>query len=425
MPIIQSESILPKQPEPIGKLPLSGRIAVINAGSSSIKFALYESSTFLTVLFRGQIEQIGVIPILHVANARGERVAERHWQVEGLDHRAATREILQTVVQLNEGEPLAGIGHRVVHGGTGYAAPVRIDDKVIKDLNALSALAPLHQPHNLAAITAIADAAPYIPQVACFDTAFHRSQPELAQIFALPRKFTEEGIRRYGFHGLSYEYVVSCLPEIAPNLIDGRIVIAHLGNGASLCAVEGGRSIASTMGFTAADGLVMGTRCGTIDPGVLIYLMDAHGMDARSIENLIYRHSGLLGVSGISSDMRMLRASSDRAAAEAIDLFIYRIVREIGSLAAAMGGIDALIFTGGIGANDAATRAEVAEGCRWLGLELDRGRNERGATKISSGASPLSAWVVRTDEEQIVARHTAILLGQGPLTRHEDRQIRH
>lgn len=406
-------------------LPMGDRIAVINAGSSSIKFALYEASPSLTVLFRGELEQIGVRPCLHIADADGECVVERQWPVERLDHGAATREILQAAVLLNDGKPVAGIGHRVVHGGMQYASPVRIEDTVIRDLTALSALAPLHQPHNLAAITAIANAAPHIPQVACFDTAFHRGQPDVAQIFALPREFTEAGIRRYGFHGLSYEYVVSCLPEIAPQLAQERIVIAHLGNGASLCAVQSGRSMASTMGFTALDGLMMGTRCGTIDPGVLIYLMDMYGMDARSLENLIYRHSGLLGVSGISSDMRELRASSDAAAAEAIKLFIYRIVREIGSLAAAMGGLDALIFTGGIGENDTATRAEVVEGCRWLGLELDRVRNARGAIKISSGVSPVSAWIIRTDEQLMVARHTAMLLGIGPWrVRYEENRAR-
>jgi acetate kinase len=397
-------------------------IAVINAGSSSIKFALYELSPSIPMLFRGQLEQIGVRPSLRVANARGETVAEQHWPAEGFDHRAATQQILETAVALNFGAPVAGIGHRVVHGGTRYGIPIRIDERVMEDLATLSPLAPLHQPHNLAAITAIIDAAPHIPQVACFDTAFHRSQPDIAQIFALPRKFTDAGIRRYGFHGLSYEYVVSCLPEIDPQLLNARIVIAHLGNGASLCAVRHGRSVATTMGFTAVDGLVMGTRCGTVDPGVLIYLMDAYGMDARSIENLIYRHSGLLGVSGISSDMRDLRASPDKAAAEAIKLFVYRVIRELGSLAAAMGGVDAIIFTGGIGQNDAATRAEVTEGCRWLGLELDRGRNERGAARISTDASRVSAWVVRTDEEQMVARHTAMVLGLGALRPGDEQQ---
>jgi acetate kinase len=312
---------------------------------------------------------------------------------------------------LIDGIPVVGVGHRVVHGGMRYAAPVRVDGKVLATLETLTPLAPLHQPHNLAPILAILEAAPQMPQVACFDTAFHRTQENLAQLFALPRKFTEAGIRRYGFHGLSYEYVVSRLSEIAPELLDARLIVAHLGNGASLCAVHQGRSVASTMGFTAVDGLMMGTRCGSLDPGVILYLMDACGMDARAIENLVYRQSGLLGVSGISSDMRTLRASSDPAAAEAIALFNYRIVREIGSLAAALDGVDALIFTGGIGENDAETRAAVSEGCRWLGLQLDDTRNKGDESRISTDTSRMSAWVVPTDEELMVARHTAGVLG--------------
>src|SRR5258705_5198973 len=280
---------------------MSECVAVINAGSSSIKFALYEAGLSQAMLFRGQIAQIGVSPRLHVVNAKSEHVAERRWPSEdGLDHRAATQGIFKTAAGLLQGAPVVGVGHRVVHGGTNYAAPIRIDGEVMAALAGLTPLAPLHQPHNLGPIAAIAEAAPQIPQVACFDTAFHRSQPNLAQLFALPRKFTESGIRRYGFHGLSYEYVMSRLKEIAPSkLVDARIVIAHLGNGASLCATHHGRSVASTMGFTAVDGLVMGTRSGAIDPGALIYLMDAYGMGARDIEKLIYRQSGQLRGSGI------------------------------------------------------------------------------------------------------------------------------
>jgi acetate kinase len=272
-------------------------------------------------------------------------------------------------------------------------------------------LAPLHQPHNLVPIRAIAESASHVPQVACFDTAFHRRQPPLAQLFALPRKFSEAGIRRYGFHGLSYEYVSARLLQIAPEAAQGRVVIAHLGNGASLCALDAGRSVATTMGFTAVDGLVMGTRCGAIDPGALIYLMDTHGLDARAIERLIYRESGLLGVSGISSDMRKLQASSDPSAAEAIALFVYRIVREVGSLSAALGGVDAIVFTGGIGEHDAAIRANVGEGCRWLGLQLDEARNAAHAGRISTDTSRVSAWIVPTDEESMIAQHTVAVLG--------------
>ncbi|MBV8703374.1 MAG: acetate/propionate family kinase, partial [Acetobacteraceae bacterium] len=295
--------------------------------------------------------------------------------------------------------------------GTRYAAPVRINEEVMAALAKLVPLAPLHQPHSLAPMRAIAEAAPHIPQVACFDTAFHRTQPHLAQSFALPREITEAGVRRYGFHGLSYEYITSCLKELAPELAEARLVVAHLGNGASLCAVHGGRSVASTMGFTAVDGLVMGTRCGAIDPGVLVYLMDEHKMDARAIEDLIYRRSGLLGVSGISSDMRALRASPEPAARDATALFVYRIVREVGSLAAALGGLDGIVFAGGIGEHDSATRAEVAAGCGWLGLRLDQARNARGRGRISADGSAVSAWVIPTDEEQMIARHTSSVLG--------------
>ncbi|HUO87990.1 MAG TPA: acetate/propionate family kinase, partial [Rhizomicrobium sp.] len=363
---------------------MSGCIAVINAGSSSLKFALYERDCVHSALFRGQIAQIGVSPHLTVSGGKNEIVTERRWPAAELDHRKATEEILRTIAGLARGEPVLGVGHRVVHGGVGYAEPVRVDPGVLAALRALTPLAPLHQPHNLLPIEIIAEVAPGIPQVACFDTAFHRRQPELAQLFALPRKYTAAGIRRYGFHGLSYEYVTARLGDIAPGLAGARVVIAHLGNGASLCAVHRGRSVATTMGFTAVDGLVMGTRCGAIDPGVLIHLMDVCGMDARGLENLVYRQSGLLGVSGVSSDMRKLRASSEPAAAEAIALFVYRIVREVGSMAAALGGLDALVFTGGIGENDAGVRTGVAEGCRWLGLTLDEARNAAGNARISA-----------------------------------------
>ncbi len=386
-------------------------IATLNAGSSSIKFALYETGRSLDVLFRGQIGQIGVSPRLEIKDSGGSRVAERSFPAEGFDHRTATGEIVRAARELIRGASITAVGHRVVHGGMNYAAPVRIDPDILASLAALSPLAPLHQPHNLAPIEAIAETSPQLPQVACFDTAFHHGQPPLARMFGLPRKFTQAGVRRYGFHGLSYEYVTARLNEVAPALAGGRVVIAHLGNGASLCAVREGRSIDTTMGFTAVDGLVMGTRCGAIDPGALVYLMDAYGMGARAIEDLIYRQSGLLGVSGVSSDMRTLRGSSDPAAAEAISLFVYRIVREIGSLAAALGGLDGLIFTGGIGENDAETRAEVAAGCCWLGLALDETRNASGGGPIGAEGSKVAAWVVPTNEELMIARHTVTLLG--------------
>ncbi len=392
---------------------MSGCIAVINAGSSSVKFALCDASGSADVLFRGQVEGIGVAPHLKVRNAVGEVLVEQSWNADGFDHDAATREILTAARRLISGTPVLGIGHRIVHGGMKYTAPVRLDTTVLAELAELIPLAPLHQPHNLAPIRTIFEAAPQIPQVACFDTAFHRSQAGVAQAFALPREFAAAGVRRYGFHGLSYEYLVSRLYELCPEIASRRVIIAHLGNGASLCAVHDGRSVASTMGFTAVDGLMMGTRCGSLDAGIVLYLMRAYQMDADAIEDLIYRKSGLLGVSGISSDMRTLRASSDIAAKEAIALFIYRITREIGSLVAALGGVDALVFSGGIGENDAATRTEVVHGCRWSGAVLDVERNARGENRISDDASPIPIWMIPTDEERLIARHTAQLLSAG------------
>ena len=392
---------------------MSDRIAVVNAGSSSIKFGVFEMGLEERLLFKGQIEQIGVAPRLSVRDSSGENLAEKEWGAKDLDHRSATRVILETIIGLNGGKPIAAVGHRVVHGGTDFAEPAFVTNRVLAQLKELCPLAPLHQPHNLAVIEAIAAAAPHIPQVACFDTAFHRAQPPLAQSFALPQELTDSGIRRYGFHGLSYEYVSARLRSVAPEHAGKRIIVAHLGNGASLCAIESGRSVASTMGFTAVDGLVMGTRCGSIDPGVLLYLMDERGMDARALENLIYKKSGLLGVSGISGDMRMLRNSTEPKAREAIDLFIYRIVREIGSLAAALGGLDGLVFTGGIGQNDTATRSEVVAGCGWLGATIDEEANENHEERIEGISSRLPIWVLPTDEERVIARHTAALVEHG------------
>ena len=389
---------------------MTNTIAVINAGSSSVKFALYEAGPAELCLFRGQVEGIGVAPRLKVTNAAGGVVEERDFAMQDFDHGSATREIIATGRALLKGRSVAAFGHRVVHGGLNYDAPVRVTDAVLDDLVKLEPLAPLHQPHNLAPIRAIMKAAPQIPQIACFDTAFHRTQSSLAQAFALPRRFAEEGVRRYGFHGLSYEFLASRLKELAPGLADKRVVFAHLGNGASLCAVKDGRSVASTMGFTAVDGLMMGTRCGSLDPGVILFMMQRHGMDAAAIEDLIYKESGLLGVSGISSDMRALRASSDPAAKEAITLFVYRVVRELGSLVAALDGLDALVFSGGIGEHDPLRRAEVVDGSRWTGAILDPARNARNEGLISADNSSVAVWVIPTDEERLIARHTAVML---------------
>jgi len=388
---------------------MSYQVAVINAGSSSIKFAVFDCDTEQRLRFRGQIEKLGVGPRLSVEDPDGETLAENEWPAQALDHRSATKIILQMAVTLLGGEAVEAIGHRVVHGGTSFTSPTRVTRAVIESLKALSPLAPLHQPHNLSAIEAIASEAPHIPQVACFDTAFHHTQAPMAQQFALPRELTEAGIRRYGFHGLSYEFVSGKLREVAPELAEGRIIIAHLGNGASLCALHHGQSVATTMGFTAVDGLMMGTRCGSIDPGVLIYLMDERGMDARRLEDLIYKKSGLLGVSGISSDMRSLRESDDPKAREATDLFGYLIVREIGSLSAALGGLDGLVFTGGIGQRDRKTRADGVAGCGWLGAVLDEDANEEAKTRIDAAGSRLPIWILPTDEECVIARQTAAL----------------
>ena len=387
-------------------------IAVVNAGSSSVKFGFYDSEGDETLLLRGAVEQIGVSPTLSAKDAEGKDVAELNWPANGFGHAQAMGAILEVArEQLPSGSTIGGVGHRVVHGGTRFAAPVEVTQEIISELEKLSPLAPLHQPHNLGPIKGIAQNAPHIRQVACFDTAFHQTQPHLAQAFALPRELSDSGIRRYGFHGLSYDFVSTRLREVAPDLANKRIIIAHLGNGASLCAINEGRSVATTMGFTAVEGLMMGTRCGSLDPGVLIYLMDEHGMDARGLESLVYKKCGLLGVSGISSDMRTLRQSDGPRAREAIDLFIYRIVREIGSLAAALGGLDGLVFTGGIGQRDAKTRREVAAGCSWLGAELDETRNGGAEGLISADGSRLPMWVVQTDEELVIARQTAAVLG--------------
>jgi acetate kinase len=386
------------------------RIAVINAGSSSIKFALFEVGLGPNLVFRGQIEGIGTSPRMTVESSEGVSLREASWKSGEIDHGSATDVILETVVDLLDGKAVTGVGHRVVHGGTRFTSPVAVSEGVLQELKALCPLAPLHQPHNIAAIEAILAAAPRLPQVACFDTAFHQTQPRVAQSFALPRQLTSSGIRRYGFHGLSYEFILGSLREIAPALASKRLIIAHLGNGASLCAVHHGHSVASTMGFTAVDGLMMGTRCGSIDPGVLIYLMDEHGMDARALEMLVYKKSGLLGVSGISSDMRALRASPEPEAREAIDLFVYRIVREIGSLAAALGGVEGLVFTGGIGQKDAKTRAEVVAGCAWLGAAIDEIANSDSQTRIDDASSRLPIWVLPTNEEAVIASHSAKLL---------------
>jgi len=386
-------------------------ILVVNAGSSSVKFSLYAGSPDgdLVADAHGELEGIGVRPRLHVAGPHGEPLIDRDCSAaEASDHDGAMAAIRACVDDRLTGRSLAGVGHRVVHGGDVFTAPVLVTADVLAALERLIPLALLHQPHNLAPIRALLATNPDLPQVACFDTAFHRTQPLLARTFALPRTYTDAGVRRYGFHGLSFEYIASRLPDLG--LASARVVVAHLGNGASLCAMRAGQSVATTMGFSVLDGLVMGTRPGTIDPGALIYLMDQHGMDARALEHLLYHQSGLLGVSGVSSDMRALLESDDPHAREAVDLFVYRIGRELGSMAAALGGLDALVFTGGIGEHAVPIRERICRDAGWLGIQLDEEANRRGGPRLSPQGAPASAWMVPTDENLMIARHTVGLL---------------
>ena len=393
---------------------MSDALLILNAGSSSLKFSVFRDSDPPELLLRGQLESLLTEPRFEARDETGHVVDEHAWPAGStLGHHGAIEFLFDWGQRGKLSElRLAAAGHRVVHGGTKFTQPVRVDDSVLTDLESLVPLAPLHQPHNLAAIRAIASHAPTLPQVACFDTSFHRTQPAVAQQFAIPRKLTESGIQRYGFHGLSYEYIASRLPQVDPQAAAGRTIVAHLGSGVSLCALRGGVSVATTMGFTPLDGLPMGTRCGDIDPGVLLHLMDQYGMDARAIERLLTNESGLLGVSGFSSDMRTLleREATDPHAAEAIELFVYRITREVGSLAAALGGLDALVFTGGIGEHAPSIRARVCRAASWLGLDFDDAGNEQGGPRISRANSRVSAWVIPTNEELMIARHTQHLL---------------
>jgi acetate kinase len=377
-------------------------LLVLNAGSSSIKFALYGLPLTGRALIEGQIAGIGRSPKFTVGGK------ERAVPASMPDHAAAIECLLGWLEGEGHGRKLAGVGHRVVHGGVNFTRPVRLDAEAIGALAALSPLAPHHQPHNIAAIRAVAARMPKLPQVACFDTAFHATLPEEARRLALPAEFHERGLRRYGFHGVSYESIVGQLPALAGRL-PARLVIAHLGNGASLCAVREGRSIATTMGFSTLDGLVMGTRSGSIDPGVILHLL-REGQGLADIEDLLYNRAGLLGLSGISADMKILLESNAPAAKAAIELYCYRITRELGSLAAALGGLDGLVFTGGVGENAAVIRAKVCRAAGWLGIALDETANFAGGPQLTLPASPASAWVVATDEQGIIAAHTARLL---------------
>jgi acetate kinase len=385
-------------------------LLILNAGSSSLKFSLFQNANPPVLRLRGQLEALQTEPRFVARDAIGTIVDERAWTPgEHLSHGQAVEFLLNWGHQhQNAGDRILAAGHRVVHGGTQFLKPVLIDGHVLSTLESLVPLAPLHQPHNISAIRAVAQHSPTLLQVACFDTSFHRTQPRVAQEFAIPRDLTAAGIQRYGFHGLSYEYIASRLPELDPKAAAGRTVVAHLGNGASLCALQGARSVATTMGFTPLDGLVMGTRCGAIDPGVLLHLMNQRGMNSHALEHLLTNESGLLGVSGISSDMRTLlkHEATDPCAAEAIELFVYRLSRELGSMAAALGGLDALVFTGGIGENAVAIRQRVCELADWLGIELNPDAHSDGETRISRSTSAVSVWVIPTDEELMIAKHT-------------------
>lgn len=393
---------------------MTDSLLILNAGSSSLKFSVFRNCDPPELLLRGQLAGLQSEPRFAVRNSSGKIVDEHEWPAGStLSHEQAIEFLFDWGKHRQQGAPhLVGAGHRVVHGGTKFVQPISVDDGVLKELESLVPLAPLHQPHNLAAIKAVNWHSASLPQVACFDTAFHRTQPAVAQHFAIPRDLTATGIQRYGFHGLSCEYIASRLPDFDPRAAQGRTVVAHLGNGASLCALNGGVSVATTMGFTPLDGLAMGTRCGAIDPGVLLYLMNQRGLDAYALEQLLTHESGLLGVSGISSDMRTLleREHSDARAAEAIELFVYRITRELGSMAAALGGLDAIVFTGGIGENAPVIRARVCGAASWLGIEFDADGNERGGPRISRSTGRVSAWVIPTNEELMIAQHTRHLL---------------
>jgi len=389
-------------------------ILVLNSGSSSIKFSVFvERTDQVELKFRGQVEGLYSSPRFVAKNCAGAEIGAHMWgDGERLGHEGAVAYLTEFLSGQREHNRLVAVGHRVVHGGHEFSFPTLVSPQVLSTLERYISLAPLHQPHNLVPIRLLHQRRPELPQVACFDTAFHCSQEEVAQAFALPASITDRGVRRYGFHGLSYEYIASVLPDFDPKAVSGRVVIAHLGNGASMCALRACKSVATTMGFTAADGLPMGTRCGSVDPGVLVYLMDDLKLDARAIEKLIYQQSGLLGVSGISSDMRTLLDSPQPRAQFAVDLFVYRVGRELGSLAAAIGGIDALVFTGGIGENAAVIRERVCRNAKWLGLELDATANSIGGPRISTESSSVSVWTIPTNEELMIARHTHRVVGK-------------
>ena len=388
-------------------------VLVLNAGSSSLKFAMYASAGALAwqAVGRGQIEGIGTTPRMSAKAADGSMLPVPERATTLADGPAALALLAEWLNETFAGARIVGVGHRVVHGGQDHSSPVVVTPVILDELRNLEPLAPLHQPYNLGAIDAVAQRLPGVPQVACFDTSFHRGQPAVAELVPLPAELRKGGLQRYGFHGLSYEYIASVLPDIAPAVASGRVIIAHLGSGASLCAMRDRRSVDSSLGFTALDGLCMGTRPGALDPGVVLYLFQGLGMSAQEVEAVLYKRSGLLGISGISNDMRDLLASDTAGARLAIDYFVYRAAREIGGLAAVLGGLDAIVFTAGIGEHSAEVRRRICEASAWLGLRLDRAANDAHATCISAPGSKVSAWMIPTNEELMIARHTGRLLG--------------
>ena len=392
---------------------MSDFAVVLNAGSSSLKFCVYQrpSADNWELAARGQIEGIGTSPHLKVKDGGGSVVADEKLGATVRDAGPALDSLAAWFRGRFGNARLAGVGHRVVHGGAQFTGPTVVTPQVMDDLRKLIPLAPLHQPHNLAAIEAVSARLPGVPQVACFDTSFHRGQSEVAQIIPLPKGIREAGVQRYGFHGLSYEYIASVLPEVTPEIAGKRLIVAHLGSGSSLCAMRERKSVDSTFGFTALDGLCMGTRTGSVDPGAILFLFQNLGLSASEVETILYKKSGLIGISGISNDMRVLLTSGEPAARLAVDYFVYRVAKEIGALTAVLGGLDGLVFTAGIGENSSIVRRRICEMSAWLGIELDSTANEASGPRISKPGSRVSAWVVPTNEELMIARHTGVLLG--------------
>jgi acetate kinase len=390
-------------------------ILVINAGSSSIKFSVYlaEGDHRPILSRKGQVEGIGVDPHFIAKAADGRVLSEEFWHGNTtMRHQDLFKHMIDWIQGNLVDARLKVAGHRVVHGGSLYSHPVLVTDEVLAELEKLVPLAPLHEPHNIAPIRALAQVNPGMPQVACFDTAFHRTAPVVAQSYALPRALTNEGVKRYGFHGLSFEYIAGQLRQRNPALARGKVIVCHLGSGASMCAIKEGKSVATTLGFSTLDGLPMGTRTGNLDPGVVLYLLQQKGMSLEEVETLLYKKSGLLGMSGISNDMRVLLKSGENDAAEAVEMFIYRVGREIGSLAAAMGGIDGLVFTAGIGEHSPEIRSRVCATAEWLGVKIDEAANTMGADIISALDSKIQVWMIPTDEELMIATHTHHVLSE-------------